>query len=81
MNQLQANLKGDVIFLQQLHASLCWNQDKVSKSVSILTDQIVSTLPVISTVNLAFVWKAYPDCFAKPVVTGTILFLCVEVFR
>lgn len=69
------------IFLKQLHANPCWIQDKVSSTVSILMDQIVSTLPAISTVNLAFVWRVRPDCFAKPVATGTTPFLCVEVFQ
>lgn len=44
-------------------------------------DQIILTLPAISTVNLAFVWRVSPNSFAKPVATGTTLFPCVEVLQ
>lgn len=64
-----------------MHASPCWIQDKVSNAVSILTDRTVSTLPAISIVSLAFVWRARPSSSAKPAASGTTLFLCVEVLQ
>lgn len=43
-------------FLQQLNAKHCWIQNKVPTTVSIPMAPIVSTLPAISNVNLAFSW-------------------------